>query len=310
MGAVRYDIKQGIIDDLMTVSQDTGYATSILNAVTIEKNPSDIKEHQTPLVCVLDDEREIKQVQANGQRLYTWDLRLTCWVKTNKAADVDEELENLIDSVKEWTRNVVLSDIHSKVLDIKFNKINGVMHEDRLKLGGAHLLITVTYYEGTQAYSDGSVYGTDIFDATRVKIKALLNDLTTSMSGSTAPHFEEVIPQHNAVITDLNAVSVDLDSYNNMPSGLDEGVRTRYNMSWSIRIHTAYMGGVVDSLTNTRLMDSVNSYLNTHKELDADSNWDIDIVNGGSNRTEFIESFTTGSELIVEITKTICHTQE
>jgi len=307
--SIRYDIKQGIVRELKKVSKSSGYESAVVTAMTTEKNPSDIVEYETPLVCVLDAEQETEQVSANNQRLYTWNLRFTCWVKPNSAADVDQALEKLIDSVSEWVRNVAVADIHDNVLAIRLAKpnIQGLTHED--KLGGAHLMVILTYYEGTSADSTGSVYGDDTLGSTKEYLTDLLTDLMTAMSGSTDPHFEAVVPQHNAVIPNLNAVSVDLDPYESEPSGLDTGVMTKYRLVYSVRIHTNYIGGTIDALTNIRLMDSVKTYLNTHKDLDVDSNCYIDFVRGGSDRVEFIESYTSGGELYVEILKTVCHIQ-
>jgi len=155
------------------------------------------------------------------------------------------------------------------------------------------------------------VYGDSSFlDDTRDQLETDLNALLALMAtASTDPLIAVVYNQHNVIVRSLNAVSVDLESYTAIPSGLDDGIITRYAMIWSIRIHTDYQGGITDSQKAIRLMDSIKGYLSTNKNFDITKNWRIDTINVGSNLEQFDESFTVGSEMLVTITFTDSHVQ-
>jgi len=156
----------------------------------------------------------------------------------------------------------------------------------------------------------GYVYGSsDVFDDTRDSLVSLMNTLTTTMSGSTTPHLETVQDSHNAVIASFNTASVDFIGYDSFPSGLDAGIITEYDMSWSVRVHTGYIGSAIDTQKITRLMDSVKNYLNTNKMIAQSSNHRIIAVTGGSIG-EFTESYTVGGELYVNVVKRESHVQE
>ena len=157
----------------------------------------------------------------------------------------------------------------------------------------------------------GVIYGISTFlDDTRDQLVSDLNALLALMAtDGTDPTISAVYSQHNEVMITLNAVSVDLEQYNAVPMGLDDGTITDYTMIWSVRVHTAYQGGVVDGQKVTRLMDSIKGYLSTNKNFDITKNYRIDTINVGVNLESFNESFTVGGEMLVTITRRESHIQ-
>jgi len=156
----------------------------------------------------------------------------------------------------------------------------------------------------------GVIYGTSsLLDDTRNQLVTELTNLQTAMTGNTVPAIAAIYSQHNEVIKLFNAVSVDLDTYQATPSGLDDGIITRYIMIFSIRVHTDYQGGVTDSVQSTQLIDSIKGWLSTHKVFDATTNYRIDTTDVGANLEFFEESFTVGSEMQITITRTESHVQ-
>jgi len=155
-----------------------------------------------------------------------------------------------------------------------------------------------------------TVYGDSSFlDDTRDYLDGLLTDLVAAMSGSTVPTLLAAYEQHDAIMTSLNCASIGLERVEADPVGLDEGVITNYDMEWSVRVHTAYQGQTYDEQKTTRLMDSVNGYLNTNRKFVDGENFRIISVFVESTKEAFEESYTQGGELRVNIVKTESHTQ-
>ena len=156
----------------------------------------------------------------------------------------------------------------------------------------------------------GTVYGSSsVLDTTRDYLNTQCTNLMVAMSGSTTPNFSAVYNKHNTVIKAFNAITIDLENYEAIPSGLDDGVITSYQTVWSLRIHTDFIGGVTDGQKATRLMDSVKNYLSARKVIEQSTSHRIDTVNGGNNNEEFAQSYTFGNEMFVTVTKIESHTQ-
>ena len=78
-----------------------------------------------------------------------------------------------------------------------------------------------------------------------------------------------------------------------------------YQMEFSIRVHTGYVGGFNDNVVNTQLLNSIDNYLSAHHEL-GDAYWISKDAEFSGN-----ESFeaTVGAQMTIYVIKQIDHIQ-
>lgn len=117
-------------------------------------------------------------------------------------------------------------------------------------------------------------YGTTpIFDDLRDLIETNLNLLKTALA-SIIPTISYVYNRHNIAKLQLNALTCEFNTVDQEPEGHSEGYFVDYNIEVNIRVHTGYIGRLindpVDTQEITRLIDSVNNWFMTHLSLSSD----------------------------------------
>jgi len=152
------------------------------------------------------------------------------------------------------------------------------------------------------------VYGNATLEDVRDKLVSKLNDMVTAMASGYDPTISYVYDHHNTAYMQFNAVSVGLDGAepNNQAFG-SAGVTVQYECQFTVRVHTAYQGGLVDEVKNARIINSVVNYMTTYKNL-AGGYW-LQDVNDVTANQEFAESFTLGGQCTVLVTMPVTHTQ-
>jgi len=157
----------------------------------------------------------------------------------------------------------------------------------------------------------GEIYGTDVFEAGKDKIKALMDTLITNMAAddpkiSAAYDYPNIInPTFNAVSVHLvGTESLDPNSYSQTSLGND----VLYEMTFAMRIHIAHVGGAFDSDKIARLMNSVNNKL--HKNKNLGDKFRIKYTSDFKFNEEFELSDTIGGEFMCVVHKYTSHTQE
>lgn len=155
------------------------------------------------------------------------------------------------------------------------------------------------------------IYGTDVFEAGKDKIKGLLDALITNMA-SDDPKISAAYDYPNIINPTFNAVSVhliganqlDSQSYSVSASGDD----VLYEMSFAIRIHIDHVKGQFDSDKIARLVNSVNNKLHKNKNL-GDR---FRVINTADFKfdEEFELSDTIGGEFTCVVWKFASHSQE
>ncbi len=130
---------------------------------------------------------------------------------------------------------------------------------------------------------------------------------TMQTAGTYTPEINYVYRKHDEVML-MNAVSVDLVGVESEPISTGAVIGITYKPQYSIRIHTDYIGGVVDGHTISRLLNSVVNKLDTNISLSDD--YKIDDVSGIVSDQRFEESYTVGGQVLVTVQITISQERE
>jgi hypothetical protein len=124
---------------------------------------------------------------------------------------------------------------------------------------------------------------------------------------SDSPKISYAYKGHNTVPVLLNGVTVDFDGVNPILTGKATGDVIDYHILVSVRIHTDYAGGYCDGEKVARLLNSVDNYLNTHRDLgEAYRIWEIKDYR---SFIDFTESGTIGGEMKVDVQYILEHEQ-
>lgn len=138
------------------------------------------------------------------------------------------------------------------------------------------------------------------------KVKAKIDDLIIAMS-SDSPKVSYCYKGHNTVPVLLNGVTVDFEGTDPILTGKATGDVYNYHVIVSVRVHVDYAGGYCDGEKVARLLNSIDNYLNTHRDLsDAYTIW---AITGHKSFVEFTESGTIGGEMKVDVLYVLEHEQ-
>ena len=151
-------------------------------------------------------------------------------------------------------------------------------------------------------------YGNATLEDIRDKLVSKLNDLVTAMASGYNPKISYVYDHHNVANCQFNAVSVSIESADpSSEAAGSAGITVQYPCGITVRVHTAYQGGLVDEVKNARLINSVVNYLSKYKDLGG--GYRVHEVKTILPNEEFEESHTVGGECEVLVTKFVLHTQ-
>ena len=113
-----------------------------------------------------------------------------------------------------------------------------------------------------------------IFQSCRTVIDAQMDAMKTAMDTAVDdPRPSAIYNTHEVVKMSLPAISVDLDSVEKDESelarktGAGGEVVTKYHVTLEIRAHTAFENGSHDKVKIARLLNSVNNWLETHRDI-------------------------------------------
>jgi len=152
------------------------------------------------------------------------------------------------------------------------------------------------------------IYGTTWLETARDKIKALLDMLKTAMASGYSPTFSYVYERHNTAKLQLNAVSVGLQDAVEGEKAASNNVLEKFIVPFTLRVHTAYSGGVQDDQKNARLLNSIVNKLLANYNLG--DGYRIEDVTDISASEEFADSHTLGGQMTVYVRKEVNYTQE
>jgi hypothetical protein len=155
-------------------------------------------------------------------------------------------------------------------------------------------------------------YGTstNTFDGLRDSVKTHLDTLISAMKTGFTPTINYAYNYHSYVPIILNGVSIGIDSVDNAQEyGLSGGSLHYYEIRLSLRVHVGYVGDVVDQQTVMQLIQSLDNYFNTHKELNSSPRYILTGTLSISPNLVFNESYTIGGEIIFAVKISVTHDQ-
>lgn len=160
-----------------------------------------------------------------------------------------------------------------------------------------------------------------VFQACRTALYDAMVDMLAAMS-SDDPKPAAIYNTHDQVKMILPAVSADfvgvIDDGDDRVEGRSAGtgdIVVRYPLLCEIRVHTAYEGGYRDLVKLARLLNSVNNWIETHRDfssdLDAGTNvyFQLTEVPEITTDDDFEESMTIGGKMQLILKTTVTHTQ-
>jgi hypothetical protein len=154
------------------------------------------------------------------------------------------------------------------------------------------------------------VYNEAWIETARDKLYALLNALKSTMSSGYNPTFSYLHERHAVAKLLLNAATIDLDDVSQSDAQWQaaSSTDTRYLLSFSIRVHTAYGDEFSDGQKQARLLGSITNKLKANYDLG--DNYRLEDIGPISVNQSYGETDTYGGEVIAIISVVIAHTQE
>ena len=147
------------------------------------------------------------------------------------------------------------------------------------------------------------IYGEAFTETAKDALTTLLTALITDMA-SDDPAIEYVYDRHDKAVLLLNSATIELEEIAVEPKFTNHN--EYYTMTFSIRTHTAYLGGVRDANKNRRLLNSIINKLQANVTLTPE--YRIELIHSVSPLEDYY--FTVGGSMFVDVTVTITHTQE
>ena len=151
------------------------------------------------------------------------------------------------------------------------------------------------------------VYGTAFLETGRDKLYALMDALKTSMATGYDPTFSYLYAKHNVANLVLNAVTIDFEDAT-PENQIASDYHIKNIMTFSIRVHTAYGGGIADGEKNARLLNSIINKVKANINLD--DGYRVEVVTDYKANEYFEESDTIGGSVMVAVSKFVEYTQE
>lgn len=152
----------------------------------------------------------------------------------------------------------------------------------------------------------GTVYGTGWIDAAYTHLDTLMDALVVSMAADD-PKPSYVYRGHNTAYVQLNGITIDLADVELGHLASDsQNVCINWNLVYSIRVHTAYEGGINDPQTNWRLLNSIYNKLMANRHPDTE--YYIRTIGAFTLDEEFL--YTLGGSLQVVVGNVQDYAQE
>ena len=155
-----------------------------------------------------------------------------------------------------------------------------------------------------------AVYGPKaIYENILVKLYVKMQALRDTMATGYDPTFTYVYQYHYVANLLLNAVTVGIENVDAQEAaGVGpDGVLAFYDITASIRVHTAYKNSRINESDNAYLLDQVELYLNQYREIGA--NYMVQSTFDINPSVEFSESATSGGEMRIFIQVARSHEQ-
>lgn len=152
-------------------------------------------------------------------------------------------------------------------------------------------------------------YGTDVAEDVRDKLVAQMTSLQTILLTGYNPAISYIYDHHRTALLRTNAVTVDIDTIEAKETvgGTSQIAVVPLIITASIRVHLGYTGGYEDPRDAMGLLQSIDNWLQAHRDLG--DNYRVAITGPTNPRMSFEESATLGGEIKVVVTINKDYTQ-
>lgn len=315
MSGILNNIKDALVSDILSqVTTTNGYDITVKKTENTEIPFPSVETKYSPSVGLLQLNESTRVVTASNGYLNLLPITFMVYVNAAKPTQIDRDISDTVTSIRRYCDRRDPHSVHANLHGIYTIQDSGIFHSESVSTqGGTGVLVNLVYNETTNysRSSDSPLTTISTLDDTRDHLVTILNNFSGSASSPDIA-YNQVYSQHNTVISNFNAVSIDLREYDSTPSGLDEGVVTFYESVWTIRVHTDYIGGRIDSVETLRLMEDISHYLQGRKfQLGGSQTfYHIEKVLASSPvLRQFNESYTVGGEIQLLLKNIKSHTQ-
>ena len=148
------------------------------------------------------------------------------------------------------------------------------------------------------------IYGEAFTETAKDGLITILTELITDMTADD-PKISYVYDRHDKAVLLLNAITIDFDSMDGEPRFTD--YNKYYMMTFSIRVHTDYLGGTRDANKNRRLLNSIINKLQANIKAIA-TDYRLEDIREVEPLEDYF--FTIGGSLLADVAVTITYEQE
>jgi len=315
--ATRDDILTKLGEGLLALDGDPNYnepsiASMFRHWPVIHELPDDM----FPCI-ILDDNGNVPGPEHDGLARFNTLVNISAVVRGDDADDLVDRIELMSEALTNYLYSQPV--IHDNVLDIKVVEREDVGIFTRINQNFAEVLIAVRilWWDRVKAAStatgtfeiwseDGSAW----LETARDKLYARITDLKTELAaGDYLPLYSYTYPRHAVPDLQLNAVTVGvLGVEQEAYSGSESGNGWTYQITFTVRIHTAYLDDTFDDQVLARLVNSIVNKIRARTNL-VGGFWvkqvsDVDLAG------IFTESESQGGEFAVQIETHVRHVQE
>jgi hypothetical protein len=305
--SIKTDILDSLVSQLKSIRIDAGNSIDIRN-VYLYAVPLTIGAESVPFVEI-DEVRELYTIIDSDNYRGELKLLLTFYSNRNQA-----DGSNVLSLFMNSLRSLIYSPITltGYALDVRLLGWEKDMKSIAEGIQSITAEVDIVYYEPRENLPDETgtaFYGVEGHVLIPVsKVVDQLKLLQTAIEVGYYPTISAVYDSHSTASCLKNAVSVDIETIDEKDYGtLSAGVDVDYGANVSIRVHTGFAGSPFDSVMTNRLLNSIDNWLNTHKNLGSGYR----IVSGASikSRQVFAESNTIGGQINVKVGYLINHLQ-
>ena len=304
--SVRNDIYEALLANIEVIRTSETYDASPKKILSFIENYKTKFKNETPIMMMVDTGDDQLIVEDNLFKRFIFTIEPSYFISGYKWSEALEELNAFSNSIHEYIESS--PDLGENFLALQF--LENLGYDYNPKDNETHSLVRLQLIY-CRPVSNSSVPGTDIYgedflDTAKNKIITELTALKTSMV-SDDPTFSYIYEKHATAKLQLNAVSIELDSVEPTDEFAND-YNVRYDLNYSIKVHTAYAGGYNDSRVNARLLNSILNKLKGNKDLG--DHYRLANISEVIPDEEYEDSATLGGSLLATVQVVITHDEE
>ncbi len=307
-------------DDMLTKLQQ-GLRAIGNDAEYFDMNIADVKrfwpyllqenDDQFPMIIIDDNGNEPRLERAGVARIKTF-LNISGVIRADDGDDLVKRNENMSAALLKYLYSEPdLGDTFLDLMPVE-TEDQGIYSQSSRSFASVLHRVRLLWYDTVRTVAsnaDTDVYGIQWIDDARDKLVARIEALKTTMATGYTPTFSYVYPRHLVPELRLNAVTIGVTDFSQEPfAGASSGVTSKYMISFTVRVHTAYEDQTADDQEVGRLINSIANKVQAQQNLG--DGYRIEEISGIVTESEFSESESRGGEFTVTIGKAVLHAQE